>query len=235
MNNMVYKQLKKNRKLVIVGAGEFALIAYEYFKYDSAYEVVAFSVEQKYIQTEQINSLPVVPFEDIDTHFSPKDHDVYVAITHTKLNQVRQRLYEQTKKYGYKCANYISSHAFVWPNVELGDNIFIFENNTVQPFCKIENNVVLWSGNHIGHRTVIHSHAYISSHVVISGYCSIGERCFIGVNSAFADSVTIGNDCFIAMGANITRSIKGDNLIIKGIPAKASSKLTAKKYMRADD
>ncbi len=35
----------KTRKLIIVGAGEFAEIAYEYFSYDSEYDVVAFAVE----------------------------------------------------------------------------------------------------------------------------------------------------------------------------------------------
>ena len=36
--------MKKNKKLILVGAGELAEIAYEYFTHDSEYEVVAFSV-----------------------------------------------------------------------------------------------------------------------------------------------------------------------------------------------
>ena len=36
------KPLKNGEKLVIIGAGELAEIAYEYFTYDSPYEVVAF-------------------------------------------------------------------------------------------------------------------------------------------------------------------------------------------------
>ena len=36
----------KTHKLVIVGDGEFGDIAYQYFTYDSPYEVVAFAVER---------------------------------------------------------------------------------------------------------------------------------------------------------------------------------------------
>lgn len=42
--------MKKEKKLVIVGSGEFAEIAYEYFTYDSEYEVVGFAVEKEFFQ-----------------------------------------------------------------------------------------------------------------------------------------------------------------------------------------
>lgn len=41
------KKLKKE-KLIIIGEGETANIAYEYFTFDSEYEVIAFSVERNY-------------------------------------------------------------------------------------------------------------------------------------------------------------------------------------------
>ena len=56
------------------------------------------------------------------------------------------------KAKGYAAATYVSSRAFVWHNVVLGDNVFIFESNVVQHHASIGNDVILWSGNHIGHR-----------------------------------------------------------------------------------
>ena len=55
-----------------------------------------------------------------------------------------------------------------------GDNCFILEDNTVQPFVRIGSNVTLWSGNHIGHDSTIGDHCFISSHVVVSGHVDIG-------------------------------------------------------------
>jgi sugar O-acyltransferase (sialic acid O-acetyltransferase NeuD family) len=132
---------------------------------------------------------------------------------------VRTRLYQATKRKGYECVSYVSSRAFVWRNVEIGENCFIMESNVLQYRVRIGNNVVLWSGNHIGHQTIIHDHVFISSHVVVSGYCEVGESCFLGVNSCIANNVRIGKDCLIGMGAVVTKNTE-ERKVYVGNPAK---------------
>ena len=146
-----------------------------------------------------------MPFEEIESHFSPAEHKAFVAITYTQLNRVRARLYRQAKLKGFELVSYVSSRAFVWRNVTVGDNVFVFENNVIQHFAEIGNNVILWSGNHIGHRTVIEDNCYLTSHVVVSGYCRIQQYSFVGVNVTIADRVTIARDCFIGAGCVIAK------------------------------
>ena len=216
--------MTKNKKLIIVGQGETADIAYEYFTYDSDYEVVAFSVNREFISNSVHENLPVVAFEEIDRIYPPDSHEVYVAISYVKLNRVRKKLYDQCKKLGYTCASYISSRAFVWRNVEIGENVFIFENNVIQHKVKIGNNVILWSGNHIGHQTVIEDHVYIASHAVISGFCRIGSSSFVGVNTTFNDNVSIAEDTIVGSAALIVKSYSEKGLVLVGAPAKTSTK-----------
>src|SRR5262245_37536426 len=144
------------RNLVIVGDGEFAEIACEYFTHDSPFRVAGFAVERDFLRRDTLFDLPVVPFEDVEQHFPPESHDAFVAVTYTQLNRVRTRLYHAAKAKGYRPASYISSRAFVWRNATVGENCFIFEQNVVQYHAQVGNNVVLWSGNHVGHRSVIH-------------------------------------------------------------------------------
>lgn len=199
--------MEKNHKLIIIGDSAFAEIAYEYFTHDSDYEVVAFTVEREYLKKESLFGLPVVPFETLaDTH-SPSGHSVYGAMVYTKLNRLRTRLSQEAKAKGYRLASYVSSRAFIWHNVEIGEHCFIFEDNTVQPFVKVGNNVVMWSGNHIGHHSVIKDNCFISSHVVISGFVTVGENCFLGVNSTIVNNVTIGRDCWVGPNVTIARDI----------------------------
>jgi sugar O-acyltransferase (sialic acid O-acetyltransferase NeuD family) len=190
------------KKLIIVGDSAFAEIAYQYFDADSDYDVVAFSVERNFIKCNSLYGLPVVAFEEIENHFDPGTHDIYIAVVYTQLNRLRTRLLNAAKLKGYRLASYISSASFVWRNVDLGEHCFIFENNTVQPFAKIGSNVVLWSGNHIGHHSVVRDNCFVSSHVVISGFCDVGESSFIGVNATLANNVRIGRDNWI--GPNVT-------------------------------
>ena len=194
------------KKLVIIGVGETAELAYEYFTHDSKYEVVAFAVNEEFIVQPMLNSLPVCALENIENAYPASAYEVFVAVSSGKLNRVRMQLYEELKGKGYKLASYISSQAFVWGNVEIGDNCFILENNVLQPFVKIGNNVTLWSGNHIGHRTVIGDSCFISSHCVISGFCEIGHASFLGVNCTVEDNVTIAKDNFIGAGALIQKN-----------------------------
>lgn len=211
------------KKIVIIGAGEFAEIAYEYFTQDSEYEVVAFSVERSFLKENMLFSLPVVPFEELEKVFRPCEHGFYVAVTYTGLNRVRTRLYREAKGKGFSPVSYISSKAFIWHNVEIGENCFIFENNVIQYKVNIGNNVVMWSGNHIGHRTKIGDNCFISSHVVISGYCEVGDNCFFGVNSCFADKLKVGCDTVVGSGAVVVRDTEPGKVYI-GNPARPTPK-----------
>lgn len=189
------------RPLVIFGFGDLAQLAHFYFSSDSEYEVVAFTVDSAYMTESTFCDLPVVAFEEITTHFSPAQCEMFVALSYSKLNAVRKEKYLAAKALGYRIASFISSHATVLNEGRIGENCFIFEDNSIQPFVTIGNNVTLWSGNHIGHHSTIKDHCFIASHVVISGGVVIEEQCFIGVNATLRDHIKIGERCVIGAGA----------------------------------
>lgn len=189
------------KPLVIFGSGDIAQLAHFYFSTDSNYEVVAFTVDEKYIKESELHDLPVVAFEDVAKNYPPDSYDFFVALSYSKLNSVRKEKFLAAKEMGYKLASFISSSATVLNEGRIGENCFILEDNTIQPFVTIGNNVTLWSGNHIGHHSVIHDHAFVASHVVVSGGVEIGEQCFVGVNSTLRDHIKIGERCVVGAGA----------------------------------
>lgn len=192
--------------LVIVGSGETAELAYQYFTYDSSYKVCAFSVDSEYLHSDKFLDLPLVEIEKLKESYPPNEYEAFVAVSSKKMNRNRYDLWQRIKNKGYKLATYVSSKAFMWHNSIVGENCFILENNTLQPFTKIGDNVVLWSGNHIGHRTVIEDNCFISSHCVISGFCKIGNASFLGVNCTLEDGVVVEEDSFIGASAIIRKS-----------------------------
>jgi sugar O-acyltransferase (sialic acid O-acetyltransferase NeuD family) len=189
------------KPLVIFGSGDIAQLAHYYFSTDSNYEVVAFTVDANYIKESGFCGLPVVAFEDVAKQYPPDSYDFFVALSYSKLNAVRKGKFLAAKEMGYKLVSFVSSRATVLNEGRIGENCFIFEDNTIQPFVTIGNNVTLWSGNHIGHHSVIHDHTFIASHVVISGGVEIGEQCFIGVNATLRDHIKIGERCVVGAGA----------------------------------
>jgi len=196
--------MKTTKSLVIIGNTTNARLAKWFFENDSDYTVAAFSVDKKYIQDTTWLGLPVVPFEDVEQIYPPKEYHAFVAIGYTKMNKVREQMYYRAKEKGYFLPNYISSRCTFLSEESIGDNNLILEDNTIQPYVKIGSNNVLWSGNHIGHDTILHNHITITSHVVVSGYCQIYNNCFLGVNATLHNEVVLEKETLVAAGAIIS-------------------------------
>ncbi|WP_421787345.1 acetyltransferase [Hyphobacterium sp.] len=210
--------MSAKRELVIFGSAEIAELAHYYFTHDSDHEIVAFTVDDEYVETDSFKGLPLLPWSEVQERFPPGRCGMHVALSYRKLNRLRQAKFEQAKAAGYSLTNYICSKSAVWPDLVMGENCFILENQTLQPTVCLGDNVMLWSGNHIGHGTHIGSHTYFASHVVVSGHCRIGERCFFGVNATLRDFLNVGDEAFIAMDASLTRDVEAGSVVL-GAPA----------------
>lgn len=193
------------KRLVIFGAGDIARLAHYYFTTDTQYQPSGFVVDRAYRHADAFLGLPLVDVEEAVNRFPPADYEMFVALSYAKMNRLRAEKYALMKAAGYRLASYISSRCSYLAQTPPGDNCFILEDNTIQPFVTIGNNVTFWSGNHIGHDSTIEDHCFISSHVVVSGHVHVGERCFIGVNATLRNSIRIGAETLIGAGAIVMK------------------------------
>ena len=214
-------------RMVIFGAGDIARLAHYYFTRDTKHKVVAFTVDRAYRKEKTFLNLPLVDFEAISKAYPPSDYKMFIALSYAGMNKVRAEKYYQAKAAGYGLLNYVSSRCTFLTDDPVGENCFILEDNTVQPFVRIGNNVTLWSGNHIGHDSVIEDHCFLASHIVVSGHVHIHPYCFIGVNAAIRNGVTIARETLIGAGAVIMKST-----IDKGVYLPTRAKLSRRKSDR---
>jgi UDP-3-O-[3-hydroxymyristoyl] glucosamine N-acyltransferase len=112
------------------------------------------------------------------------------------------------KAAGYRLVSYVSSRCTYLSETPPGDNCFILEDNTIQPFVTIGSNVTMWSGNHIGHDAVIEDHCFITSHVVVSGHVRIRSYCFVGVNATLRNSIELAPATLVGAGAVIMKNTR---------------------------
>jgi sugar O-acyltransferase (sialic acid O-acetyltransferase NeuD family) len=192
------------KPVVIFGVGDFARVAAEYLAADSPYPVAGFTVHEQYIpEGGSLSGRPVIAFATLQETHPPDAYAMFVAVGYSRVNKARAEVYLECKARGYELISYVNSRTTRWGPGEIGENTFIFEENVIQPFVTIGNDVVLWSGNHIGHDTKIGDHVFIASHAVISGNCRIGDYTFIGVNATFRDGITVAPSCVIGAAAVI--------------------------------
>ncbi|CAN0617732.1 Sugar O-acyltransferase [Burkholderia multivorans] len=204
--------------IVLFGLQDYAELAHYYLEHDSPHSVAAFCVNRQYLpESGAFKGLPIVAFEDVVDSHPPGDFSFFAPMSPRRMNREREHVFNEIKARGYSLISYVSSRATTCHN-EIGENCFILEDNTLQPFTTIGNNVVLWSGNHIGHHGRVGDHVTMTSHVVMSGHCDIGAYSFIGVNATLRDGVAIGEGTFVAMASAITKSTEPWS-VYKGNPA----------------
>lgn len=197
--------MKKTKQAIIFGTGAFGELVRFYLDNDSFYSVKAFCETNP--EEELFCDKPLYNFNNIEEKLPPDEYEFFVAIGYRKMNELRKEFCEKAKFKGYKLLSYISSKATYWDKAnKIGENIFIFEDNTIQPFVEIGDGTILWSGNHIGHHSKIGAYCFITSHVVISGYCDIGDQCFLGVNATMADNIKIADKNLIGANVLITKN-----------------------------
>jgi sugar O-acyltransferase (sialic acid O-acetyltransferase NeuD family) len=192
-------------KLVILGIGDAARLAHYFFARDTEHEVVAFTVDSQYLAGDSFTELPLVDFANVVERFPPGNHKMFVALGYSKMNRARAAKYYEAKKKGYELVSYVSSRCSFLTENPVGDNCFILEDNTIQPFVRIGNNVTLWSGNHIGHDSIIEDHCFLASHIVVSGHVHIHSYCFLGVNATLRNSITLAPGTLVGAGAIIMK------------------------------
>lgn len=189
------------KQIILFGTGDIAELADFYFTHDSPYEVAGFTVDGAYLKANEFRGRPVVAFEQLDERFPPETFGFFVALSYAELNAVRAEKVAAARAKNYSLVSYLSSRATVFAGFEAKQNCFILEDNTIQPFTSVGANVTLWSGNHIGHHSVIEDDVFLASHVVVSGGVRIGQGSFVGVNVTIRDHVRIGRQCVLGAGA----------------------------------
>ncbi|MCP2157946.1 UNVERIFIED_ORG: sugar O-acyltransferase (sialic acid O-acetyltransferase NeuD family) [Rhizobium sp. SLBN-170] len=199
------------KPVIIFGAGDIAEVVDYLFCETVDRTVAAFTVDREFMKTDTVFGKPLVAFEDVSAQFPPSEYEAFVALSYNRMNVLRAQKVDAMRALGYTMTSYISPSATILTE-KIGDNCLIFEDNTLQPFCRIGNNVTLWSGNHIGHHSVIEDNVFVSSHVVISGGVTVGHNSFIGVNSTIVDHIEIAPFTLLGAGCLVQQSTEREGV-----------------------
>ena len=100
-------------KIVIFGNTLTAELALYYLQNDSEHEVVAFTVEEEFIEEDLFHGLPLVPFEKVEQLYPPAEFKFFAPLTEKNMNQVRARVYEQGLEKEYGICDFVKQRQFV--------------------------------------------------------------------------------------------------------------------------
>ncbi len=216
-------------RVVVFGSGVGADTAFRYLSRDSPHEVCGFTVDAAYMTRDDFHGLPVVAFESVTERFPPDQFKMFILLGFQRMNGLRTQKYLAAKAMGYECVSYVNSHHYALEGVSVGENCFILDSQTFNLDVRIGNNVMAWSGNHFGDRSVIGDHTWISSHVTISGNVTVGESCFLVVNACVSNDVRLGARTFVGAGAVIAQNTAEGSVMVA--PAGRSVPMSSERFV----
>jgi sugar O-acyltransferase (sialic acid O-acetyltransferase NeuD family) len=191
-------------KVILFGIGRGADVAYRFLTRDSEHAICGFATDRKYLDRDRFHDLPVVAFEDVERRFPPDEFKMLILLGYQRMNALRADKYLEAKQKGYSFISYANSSFYRAEDLNIGENCFILDNQSISLDVKIGNNVVMWSSNHIGDLTVIGDHAWLASHVTVAAEAVVRPYCFLGIGATVGNKVTLGERTFVGAKALVT-------------------------------
>jgi sugar O-acyltransferase (sialic acid O-acetyltransferase NeuD family) len=190
-------------KVILFGTGRGADVAFRFLSRDSEHEVCGFSTDRRFVDREVFHDLPVVDFAKVELHFPPDEYKFLVLLGYQGMNGLRAEKYLSAKDRGYSFISYVNSQFYRAEDLDIGENCFILDHQSISLDVKIGNNVVMWSSNHVGDLSTIGDHTWLASHVTVAAEVNVQPYCFLGIGATVSNKLTLGQRTFVGASALI--------------------------------
>lgn len=210
---------KNTQNVIIYGDSEFAEQIYYQLYSDERYNVLAFTVDSSKYHKDNFIGLPIYKFHLLNSVYSSKEISICPAIGYSKLNRIREIVFNEICNSGFHLFTYISKNACIQKNVIIGAGSFIGDFVFIGPNVKIGTGTIVRPLSTIGHDVEIGNFTYCSASSTIGGRAKIMNNSFIGLNSTIKNSVVISDNCIIGSASNVINNTYPDGVYV-GNPAK---------------
>lgn len=205
------------RNLVIFGNTPFAERLFKYISIENRDKVIAFTQDKDYISNYELQGIPVLPFEELNTLLC-NQFEVILGIGYAKMNQIKKTIYSKCKIKGYRIATYISTNAIVYSE-DIQDGCFIAPGAVVGPGCKLGCGNYLASSVILSHDNELGNFNFLSTNAVFGGFSKVSDNCFFGLHCTVRDGVTVASNNLFGSATNILESITCSGGVFVGNPA----------------
>lgn len=157
-----------NKNLLIVGAGTYALVAYEIAADMGCFEKIDFIDDE--IKTLQNGTRVVGTTQDID-RLAGEYSNIVVAIGNP---EIRLSFIGQIKdKTPYKIVSLISPKAYISPSAKISGGCIIEPMAVVHTACVIEEGCLISAGAVVNHASTCCSGVHVDCNATVEGYAYV--------------------------------------------------------------
>lgn len=130
----------------------------------------------------------------------PGATQLFVAVDQNALNYARLELYGAARMRGFKMATLAHVRAFVAPDAQLADNVWIGAGSLIAGGVSLGSDVHVHPGVRIDARVRVGAHSWIGPGASVGVDTEIGQHSVIGPDSHLIARARVGRHCVIDTG-----------------------------------
>jgi sugar O-acyltransferase (sialic acid O-acetyltransferase NeuD family) len=194
--------------VILAGNATTAEIIYSYLKNDTRYEIVATTVDDKYVEHNRLQNIPSIGISNLMASYKPDEVNIIMAMGYNDLNRVRESFYNRLRDDGYEILTYIHEDAQVYTENSIGKGVVILPGAVIEPHVTVGNNTMIWCNSTLAHHSIVEENCWIATGTVLSGQAKINRNSFVGVNATIVNEVEVGAFNIIGAAALISKNTK---------------------------
>lgn len=195
-------------KIILLGFGGHAKSVIDCIERQKQYEIIGFLEKQERRNLCYKGYKVIGEDGDLEKLYCQGIRNAFVTVGFLGRSMVRNHLYTELKRIGFKIPNVIDPSAIVSEDVILGEGNFIGKQAILNADTKIGNMCIINSGAIIEHECQIEDFSHISVGTVLCGQVTVGKRVFVGAGSTLIQGIGVEDDCVIAAGVTVRKNVK---------------------------
>lgn len=196
-------------KIYILGTTKYSFMIHQMILQENAYDVLGHTVSEfdveRYRNICRKNNTNIVALEDLfDQVHKGENVKILNTLGYSKMNTVRQKLYQLCNSHGVESVSYISSRATVLSN-DIGKSVIILPTAYIGPSVRIGNNTTIYSMAVLTHDIKVGENCFIAANVTCGGEVKIQDNCFIGMGATIKNQITLAPFTLVGAGAYVAK------------------------------
>jgi len=197
--------------IILLGIGGHAHSVVDSIEQLGVFHIVGF-LDVKENQDKEYRGYRVIGTDDmLETYYFKGIKNAFVTVGYLGEGNIREKLYRELKRIGYKLPNIIDETAIVAGDAQLGEGNFVGKRAVVNANAEIGNMCIINTGAIIEHDCSIGDFTHIAAGTVLCGQVTVGDRTLVGAGTVVIQGIGIGTHVLVGAGMVLTKNVR-DNI-----------------------
>lgn len=200
-------------KYVVLGAGGHSKIILDILKLNQ--KEICGLTDAEFQEGDFCMGYPVLGTDAVLTVLYQQGiENAAMGIGHIGNPQIRNRIYEEVGRIGYRFPNIIHPQAVCSETIQMGRGNLLAAQCVVNPEVVLGDLCIVNTAAVVEHEVVVGNGVHIAPHATVLGAAQIGHNSFIGAGSVILQGVKVGDNCIIGAGSIVRKDVENNSVIV---------------------